>query len=305
MSKSQGKKIAIKFSDRVMGNLDLLPKLPLIVGKFINLFGYYLASSTYSSYYPSNAFDGSTSSMWYTRSSGDQWIQVSTIRPLRFGGFRWYVGSSYRPKEFIVQGSNDGVNWVELYSGISEDTQGWKEFYWEYKEAYLYHRWTIASKHSSYIYIYEIEGFVHEEKAIKVTGNQRDYVGGELREVDYAIKSIDQHPIQENTLLITLHDNFQESFDDIEGDLSVEYKGQLGNLIGYGGAVEDFLISFTPNELISTPNPGIKEYLNVAANTNTELIPIIYHKVYDLRETIKVVSLTLTTELIYSSIENP
>ena len=97
MSKSEGKKISIRFSDRVMGNLDILPKLPFIVGKFINLFGYYLASSTYSSYYPSNAFDGSTSSMWYTRTSGEQWIQVSTVRPIRLGGFRWYLGSSYRP----------------------------------------------------------------------------------------------------------------------------------------------------------------------------------------------------------------
>ena len=103
MSKSEGKKIAIRFSDKVMGNLDILPKLPFIVGKFVNLFGFYTASSSYSSYKPSNAFDGSTSSMWYTRSSGDQWIQVSTVRPIRLGGFRWYLGSRYRPKDFKVQ----------------------------------------------------------------------------------------------------------------------------------------------------------------------------------------------------------
>lgn len=305
MSKSEGKKIAIKFSDRVMGNLELLPKLPLIVGKFINLLGYYAASSNYSSYYPSNAFDGSTSSMWYVRGYDEQWIQVSTTRPLRFGGFRWYVPSSYGPNEFKVQGSNDGVNWVELYSGISENVNGWQEFYWEYAEAYMYHRWMVISKYSYYLRIYEIEGFIHEEKAIKITGNQRNYVGGELVEVDYAIKAIEQHGTEENTLLVTLHDNYQESFDEIEGPLKVEYKGRLGNLIGYGGALEDFVVSFTPADLIASPNAGIEETITVVANTNIVLIHLVYYDAFDLRETIKVMSLTLSTELIYSSIENP
>ena len=305
MSKSEGKKIAIKFSDKVMGNLTILPKLPFTVGNFINLFGYYSASSTYSSYSPSNAFDGSTSSMWYTRTSGEQWIQVSTVRPIRLGGFRWYIGSSHRPKDFKVQGSNDGVNWVDIYNSTNEDTTGWKEYYWDYGEAYLYHRWTITSRYSSYIYIYGIEAFVHDQKAIMVIGQQRDYVGGELKEIDYAIKSIEHHPTEENTLLISLHDNYQEAFDEVEGPVIIEYNGQLGNLIGYGGAVEDFIVSFYPTELVPSSNPGIEERLAVLANTVTVLVPIDYHNIYDLEERIRVVGLSNSTELIYSSIENP
>lgn len=305
MSKSEGKKIAIRFSDRVMGNLEILPKLPFIVGKFVNLFGFYRASSTYSSYYPSNAFDGSTSSMWYTRTTGEQWIQVSTVRPIRLGGFRWYLGSNYRPKDFKVQGSDDGVNWTDLFIGTSEDTAGWKEYYWQYADAYLYHRWTITTRYSSYLYLYEIEAFVHDEKAIKVTGIQRDFVGGELKEVDYAIKKIEHHPTEGNTLLITLHDNYQEAFDEVEGVITVQYKGQLGNLIGYGGALEDFSVGFYPTELIPSPNPGIEEILTVSVNTLTVLVPITYHDIFDLSERIRVVGLTITTQLIYSSIENP
>lgn len=305
MSKSEGKKIALRFSDRVMGNLDILPKLPFIVGKYINLFGYYSASSVYSSYYASNAFDGSTSSMWHTRTSGEQWIQVSTVRPIRLGGFRWYIGSSHRPKDFKVQGSNDGINWVDIYAGSSEDTAGWKEYYWQYGDAYLYHRWTVTTRYSSYIYLYEIEAFVHDQKAIKVTGLQRDYVGGELKEIDYAIKSIEHHPTEENTLLISLHDNYQEAFDEVEGSLTIEYKGQLGNLIGYGGALEDFSISFTPSELTPSPNPGIEERIRVYSVTITDLIPITYNNIYGPHETIKVINLTISTQLIYSSIENP
>lgn len=305
MSKSEGKKIAIRFSDRVMGNLEILPKLPFIVGNFINLFGFYGASSTYSSYYPSNAFDGSTSSMWYTRTSGEQWIQVSTVRPIRLGGFRWYLGSNYRPKDFKVQGSDDGVNWTDLFTGTSDDTQGWKEYYWQYADAYLYHRWTITTRFSSYLYLYEIEAFVHDEKAIKVTGIQRDFVGGELKEVDYAIKKIEHHPTEGNTLLITLHDNYQEAFDEVEDVITIQYKGQLGNLIGYGGALEDFTVGFYPTELIPSPNPGIEEILTVSVNTLTVLVPITYHDIFDLSERIRVVGLTITTQLIYSSIENP
>lgn len=305
MSKSEGKKIAVKFSDRVMGNLNILPKLPFIVGKFIKLFGYYSASSTYSTYNPSNAFDGDTNSMWYTRTSGEQWIQVSTVRPVRLGGFRWYLGSNYRPKDFKVQGSNNGVDWVDIYTGLSEDTAGWKEYYWQYGDAYLYHRWIITTRYSSYIYLYEIEAFIHDQKALRVTGMQRDYVGGYLKEVDYAIKSVEHHPEEENTLLIALHDNYQEAFDEVEGPLTIEYKGQLGNLIGYGGAVESFNISFYPTELSPSPNPGIEERLTVDASTSVILIPITYNKIYDLEERIRVMGLSFSTQLIYSSIENP
>ena len=215
------------------------------------------------------------------------------------------MGSSYRPKDFKVQGSDDGVNWIDLFTGTSEDTSGWKEYYWQYADAYLYHRWTVTTRYSSYLYLYEIEAFVHDEKAIKVTGIQRDFVGGELKEVDYAIKKIEHHPTEENTLLITLHDNYQEAFDEVEGAITIHYKGQLGNLIGYGGALEDFTVGFDPTELISSPNPGIEERLMVGKNTTTILIPITYHNIYDLSERIRVVGLTIATQLIYSSIENP
>ena len=215
------------------------------------------------------------------------------------------MGSSHRPKDFKVQGSNDGVNWTDLFTGTSEDTQGWKEYYWQYADAYLYHRWTVTTRYSSYLYLYEIEAFVHDEKAIKVTGLQRDYVGGELKEVDYAIKKIEHHPTAENTLLITLHDNYQEAFDEVEDVITIQYKGQLGNLIGYGGALEDFTVGFYPTELIPSPNPGIEEILTVSVNTLTVLVPITYHDIFDLSERIRVVGLTITTQLIYSSIENP
>lgn len=146
---------------------------------------------------------------------------------------------------------------------------------------------------------------MHDQKAIRVTGLQRDYVRGDLKEIDYAIKSIEHHPTEENTILITLHDNYQEAFDEVEGLLTIEYKGQLGNLIGYGGALEDFIVSFSPTDLLQSPNPGIEERLTVSANTTSILVPITYHNIYDLNETIRVVGLSFSTQLIYSSIENP
>ena len=305
MSKSEGKKIAIRFSDKVMGNLVLLPKLPFMVGKFITLSGFYKASSTYSSYYSSSAFDGSTSSSWRTRNSGEQWIQVNTLRPIRLGGFKWYIGSEHRPKDFKVQGSDDGVNWIDIFTGTCENTTGWKEYYWQYCDAYLYHRWVLTTRYSSYIYIYEIEAFVHDEKAIKITGLQRDFIGGPLKEIDYVIKKIEHHPTVENAILITLHDNYQEAFDEVEGAVTIQYKGQLGNLIGYGGALEDFTVGFYPTDLIKSPNPGIEERLTVGVNSITNLIQIDYHNVDDIFERIRVVGITIATQLIYSSIENP
>lgn len=306
MNKSEGKKVSIKFSDKIMGNLDLLPKLPLIVGKFINPKGFFKSSSQYSiSYEGARSFDGDVNTPWYTRSSGSQWVQISTFRPLRIGGFRWYMGSSHRPKDFILEGSNDGITWIEIYSGISEDTTGWKEFYWEYGDPYLYYRWNVNSRHSSYIYIYEIELFVHEERAINIYGNQWDYVGGEIKRVDYAIQSVEHHPTEEYTLLITLHENYQEAFDEIVGDLTLEYKGKLGNLVGYGGALEDFSVSFTPVDLISSPNPGVIEHLMINALSAMDLIPLTFIKGYGNNETLKVEAFTITTELIYSNIENP
>jgi len=74
---------------------------------------------------------------------------------------------------------------------------------------------------------------------------------------------------------------------------------------GYGGAVEDFTVGFEPTDLILSPNPGIEERLTVGVNTSAVLIPVTYHNIYDLSERIRVVGLTITTQLIYSSIENP
>ena len=63
----------------------------------------------------------------------------------------------------------------------------------------------------------------------------------------------------QDKILITMQP--LNKFNNVEGDLTVNYDATKGNLTGAGGAVESFEVEFTPTDLVQTPNPGIEEHL--------------------------------------------
>lgn len=203
MSKGLGQKIGIKFTEDLVEDVTGWVPEPVTHGDYFRPIGVATGSSQYSSYAPSNAFDGSTSSYWYTRTAGDQWVQIELAEPTWIYGFRWYVGDSYRPNGFDFQGSNDGEIWEGILTGNSPGATGWHEFPTDSPKQYKYYRWTVISRYASYLYVYEIEllGAVGNERAFTVTGKEYQYVNGPLIDKEYRVDKVEKKGI--NDLLRT------------------------------------------------------------------------------------------------------
>lgn len=212
-SKGAGRKIAIKFDKPLLGDVTGLTPTPFDE-KLVTPLGTVTASSHYSTYVPANLIDKSTSTYWYVQATGTQWCQIRLSRPTMTSGFRWYVGSSYRPSEFIVEGSNNELQWTQIYSGASENSTGWKEFNWDWSEPYLFYRWTITSRHSTYIYLYEIElsVAVGNEQAFTIAGLQKDPLFyGKPVPTEYVVDAVERYP--QATLW---EDDFSGDMEDVE-----------------------------------------------------------------------------------------
>jgi hypothetical protein len=197
MSKGLGQKIAIKFTEVLSGDVTGWVPEPVTYGDYFRPIGTATGSSQYSSYAPSRAFDGSTSSYWYTTTAGDQWIQIELAEPTWVYGFRWYVGSSYRPNGFNFQGSNDGENWEVILSDNSSNATGWHEFLAYSPKQYKYYRWTVTSRYLSYLRIYEIEllGVAGNEGAFTITGKEYQYVNGPIIDKEYRVVKVERYGI--------------------------------------------------------------------------------------------------------------
>ncbi len=282
MSKSKGGKITIKFTEDLVGDVTGLDPKPIGVGtEFYLPTGTATASSQYSSYAPQRAFQND-SNYWYTRTI-PSWIQIELSEPVYIAGFRWDTRTtSYRPRAFKVQGSNDGETWIDLYSDESPNDNDWKEFSWKPGDAFKFYRWDISSGWSSYLYIYQIQLLVAggNESAFTVTGEEYQYVKGPMIQREYKVKSVENHPtLNKKHLLLTMEDF--NNFNNVEGSLTIEYDALNGNLSGRGGAVESFEETFTPEDLVQTPDPNVEEYISVSpVEVTVELKDVSYHPGY-------------------------
>ena len=263
MSKSDGLKIGIRFTEDLVGDYAT-PESGYEELKYDNSSIKSIAySNQYSSTYSaSKAFDDSTSTYWRTDSL-PVWIQIELNNPIALTKFRWYIGNSmYYPKDFILEGGNNGIDFIPIFIGISSSGTGWKDFILSNSAKYLFYRWTITSRNSSYIYIYEFELFYKNfinESAFSITGQEYKYVHGNLIDKVYVIEKIEPHPTEPKSILITI--DWWSRFNNAEDKIKVLYDASKGSLTGTGGAVESFEIEFTPQDLIQTPNPNEEELI--------------------------------------------
>lgn len=306
MSKGLGQKITIQFSEKLTGDVTGWVPTPLAQGDYFRPLGTATASSQYSSFAPSRAFDGDvTGSYWYTRTTGDQWVQIELAEPTWVYGFRWYIGSSYRPNGFDFQGSNDGENWEGILTGNSPNATGWHEFPTDSPKQYKYYRWTVTSRYSSYLYVYEIEllGVAGNERALTITGEEYQYVNGPLILKEYKAISVEKHPdySDDKHLLVTLHP--QSRFNNVEGPLTVQYDQSQGSLRGRGGPVEGFTETFTPTDLEPKPNPHVAENIEVSAEASVTFTKVAYNLAYADEQI--TVSASATVDFIHISEINP
>lgn len=290
MSKGDGLKIGIKFTEGLAGDVSLQG------GMVEKQDGEWTANGSYSGSYPiGNAKDESTSSYWQSRST-DNYIQIN--RPsTKLLGFKVYKGSSYRPSNFTLSASEDGVDYFDVTSGSLTAATGWETIMFSSHMNYEYFRFSFG--YSSRLYIYELVLIV-DECEFAVTGKEYKYVNGELIDKSYQVVSVESHPTEPKSILLTL--DWWSRFNNVEGELTVEYDATKGSLTGAGGAVESFEVSFNPIDLIQTPNPNAEElilaypyeillelkdieYINAYAKDDTNLIKAYpYEIVLDLKD---------------------
>jgi len=279
-TKGDGAKIAIKFTEELVG--DVAGKAKLIPYKYYRwyitstwsgsrLYLYELemynagqkiptssitsmkGSSRYSSSYDvDKLFDGSVpGTEWDANGSLPHWVSIELDEAIVIDSFRWHTGtSSNKPKEFILQGSNDGINWVNIYTDESPNLNNWIDF--------------VVNKGN--------------EIAFTVEGKERKHINGVLIDGDYEVYKVEPHPTEERTILLIM--NPLKRFNNVEGDLTVKYDASKGSLSGRGGAVESFEVSFTPEELVPKPNPYAPERITVSPNISADFIKIYYSSRY-------------------------
>ena len=263
MSKSDGLKIGIRFTEDLIGDYAT-PEGGYEELKYDNSS---IKNITYSSQYSatysaSKAFDNSTSTYWRCNTL-PSWIQIELNNPIALTKFRWYIGNStYYPKDFILEGSDNGIDFIPIFIGISSSGTGWKDFILSNSAKYLFYRWTITSRNSSRLYIYEFELFYKEfisESSFSITGQEYKYVHGNLVDKVYAIEKIEPHPTEPKSILITM--DWWSRFNNAEDKIKVLYDASKGSLNGAGGAVESFETEFTPQDLVQIPNPNAEELI--------------------------------------------
>lgn len=305
MSKSRGEKIAIKFTEELIGDISRsttpIPykyyrwlinstwassgrlylyeleffssgvKVP--INKIISMQG----SSRYSTSYDVNKlFDGSVpGTEWDANGSLPHWVKIELTEELAIDKFRWHTGSSSnKPKVFILQGSHDGVNWEDIYEYESTNTNNWIDF-------------DIVSKGNAV--------------AFTVIGKERKHINGELIDGDYEVYKLEPHPSEENTIILIM--NPIKRFNNVEEQLTVSYNSELGDLTGMGGKVDSFDVEFTPTDLIQKLNPYIPEHIEIKNNISIDFIKVDYKKRFT-DENVKVSS-NVSVEFINVEEVNP
>lgn len=129
------------------------------------------ASSFYSTNYaPWKAFDGVTgsSSGWTGASNSSWWLQWQNktkpvlVQKLRFQGTASGDIAQQAITSFILQGSDNGSTWTDLYtaSGLTWTTgYEWKEFTFSNSKSYYYHRLANITVAANYPTIIELETY--------------------------------------------------------------------------------------------------------------------------------------------------
>lgn len=275
MSKEIGQKIAIKFTEEIIG-LEIRVQsnkyfrwefensrsstyfyiygieIQELDGELYRPSGIVAASSQYSTAYsPDKAFDGSTSSCWRPNRV-PAWLQIELPEEILLTGFSLNTQTtSYRPKDFRLLGSKNGIDWTVLLDTESPATSYWKSLEVPLKVG------------------------TGNELAFEITGKEFLHVDGPLINKKYKIDLVEQHPSENNALLATI--NKLDRFNNAEGHITVKYDAGKGTLQGLGGPVESFEETFLPEDLFPKPNPYAPEYIEIKPSISIDYIEVTYN----------------------------
>lgn len=297
MSKGEGRFVTIKFTEPITS----IPNVMLQVREERQDLNY-TAVGTYSSNIIDRAFDGNTGTYWESRSTGN-YIQIDLAQTARFvHGFKIYSGASYRPSNYTLSVSDDGVTYTTIKIDTIPALTGWHELLLDVPVKTRFVR--INFGYTTRLYLYEFVLLVGDKICgFAVTGEQYKYIHGPLLDMKYVIEDVILHPNIDKAIRIEFNDLGR--FPTVNGNLTVNYDSSIGNLVGQGGTVESFNVAFLPEDLVPEPNPNEQETIEVAPVLLTvDLLPVEYVNRFT-EDTITIAPVELTVELIHISIINP
>lgn len=307
MSKGLGQKLAIKFTEDLVGDVDI--NNVTYSSEKISFARITLTTNSSSNYGNGldSIYDGSLSTYFGTITALPNWIRFEVMGDYPVNKLRFYNGASYRPNAFTFEGSHDGSSWVSLYSGNMPNATGWVEHTFENTTVYRYYRLSVTSRHSTITYIYEVELFwdfpqYTNVPAFQITGQRQRHIGSEVYDAQtYSVYKAERHPTEEKTLLLTTFPLAR--FNNAVGPITVAYDKLLGTLGGQGGVVESFSREFTPMDLIPVPNPNPREKIVVGGAITHSLKDVFYRERY--AQDRLTVSASISHTLIDTTIVNP
>lgn len=265
------------------------------------------ASSSYSSQVPQLAVDGDDSTYWRSNNSLPVWLACDFGKIVSIDTLRVVKLSSYRPRGYTLQGSEDGLSWADLKSGEMTNVTGEEIIEFE-AASYRYWRLYITSLWSSRCHIGEITFFgdvtVYSSNGFTVTGMQYATSPQGVAELnDFRIRKIKKSPDEKSIYVwLWLEDRLKYPVDQI----NVAYDKSLGNLAGAQSAqVESFSLTFIPTNLTPFFNPHNAENIDVTLSHENELIHIFY-EFYQADEDVNIsVAMTHANKIIHvNDLEN-
>ena len=162
MNISDGRKVVIEFTEPLIGNVDgLHPPIGSKKSKISLSAAAVTTLNQYStSYTGAKAVDGNTSTYWRS-TTAVTWIAFELNEPKAITQIKMLLGSYYI-KTFIISGSNDGIEWMQIgdvFTAASTTTLQWYTFDVANETKYLHYKIDVLTSYSSYIYLYEIQLF--------------------------------------------------------------------------------------------------------------------------------------------------
>lgn len=137
----------------------------ILLGKNLPLSNY-SDSGHYTDRGADKAFDDKTTSYvysWYVSAKTNQYMQVDLVdqyivSKIRLIGQTDNVYTTRNPKNCILQGSNDGVNFVDIYSFTAQQVNTWQTFEFSNREKYsIYRLFIIDNYGDSITQIFELD----------------------------------------------------------------------------------------------------------------------------------------------------